>query len=118
MDGFGPHQETLLEYSVYDAIRAGFDKIVFVVRDYFLQEFKTRVGDKIANVVETIYVTQEVDTLVPPQFAGLLAHRQKPRGTAHAVLVTQDVVDGPFAVINADDFYGAESYQQIAKFLA
>jgi UTP-glucose-1-phosphate uridylyltransferase len=117
MDTFGPHDESLLEYGIYDALRAWFDKIVFVVREYFAEEFKTRIGNRIAQQIEVVYVYQEPTTLLPPEYTHLLESRQKPRGTAHAVLVTKDVVDSPFAVINADDFYGAHAYQQIATFL-
>ncbi len=118
MDGFGPHEESLLEYSVYDAIRAGFDKVVFVIREYFADEFKARIGNRIAQSVEVVYVYQEANTLLPEIYTPLLAERQKPRGTAHAVLVAKEVIDTPFAVINADDFYGAHAYQQIATFLS
>lgn len=117
MDEFGPHGESLLEYGIYDAIHSGFDKVVFVIREYFADEFKARIGNRIAQQVEVVYVYQEATTLLPKEYTHLLEQRQKPRGTAHAVLVTKEVVHTPFAVINADDFYGAQAYTQIATFL-
>lgn len=115
VDSFGPQGETLLEYSVYDAIKAWFTKVVFVIRKEFAEVFEQQVGNKLKEHIEVIYVYQEMNSLVPDEFD--VSHRLKPRGTAHAVLVAKDVLTSPFAVINADDYYGASGYRQIANFL-
>ena len=117
MDGVGPNGEAIIDYSVYDAIRAGFGKVVFVIRHSFDQEFQEvfnaeRFGHKIA--VE--YVFQELDYL--PDGFTLPAERVKPWGTNHAVMMAKDVIREPFAVINADDFYGREAYQTIGDYLS
>ena len=116
MDGVGPNGEAIIDYSVYDAIRAGFGKVVFVIRHSFEQEFKEvfnaeRFGHKIA--VE--YVFQELDYL--PEGFTLPSERVKPWGTNHAVMMAKDVIKEPFAVINADDFYGREAYKTIGEYL-
>ena len=116
MDGVGPNGEAIIDYSVYDAIRAGFGKVVFVIRHSFEQEFKEvfnaeRFGHKIA--VE--YVFQELDYL--PEGFTLPSERVKPWGTNHAVMMAKDVIKEPFAVINADDFYGREAYKTIGDYL-
>lgn len=117
MDGVGPNGEAIIDYSVYDAIRAGFGKVVFVIRHSFETEFKEvfnaeRFGGKIA--VE--YVFQELDYL--PEGFALPEGRVKPWGTNHAVMMAKDAVREPFAVINADDFYGREAYQTIGDYLS
>ena len=116
MDGVGPNGEAIIDYSVYDAIRAGFGKVVFVIRHSFEQEFKEvfnaeRFGHKIA--VE--YVFQELDYL--PEGFTLPSERVKPWGTNHAVMMAKGVINEPFAVINADDFYGREAYKTIGDYL-
>ena len=108
MDGVGPNNEAIIDYSVYDAIRAGFGKVVFVIRHSFEKEFREvfsaeRFGGRIA--VE--FVFQELDYL--PQGAAVPEGRVKPWGTNHAVMMAADAIREPFAVINADDFYGAEA---------
>ncbi|MEE9438586.1 MAG: sugar phosphate nucleotidyltransferase [Saprospiraceae bacterium] len=115
MDPFGPNGETIIDYSIYDAIRAGFGKVVFVVRSYFLEEFKDLMDPKFSDKIKLEYVTQELDII--PNGIDVNPEREKPWGTAHAVWVAKDVVDGPFAVINADDFYGADSYKVLADYL-
>lgn len=117
LDGFGPWQETLLEYGVYDAIQAWFDRIVFIIRETFAEEFRDRIGHAIEKKAQVTYVYQEMESFVPSVFSWIVADRQKPRGTAHALLVAKHVVTTPFAVINADDFYGRAAYLQIADFL-
>lgn len=112
----GPSGETILEYSVYDAIRAGFGKVVFVIRESFADDFKARFESKLAGKIEIEYVYQEIDKL--PQGFVLPEGREKPWGTGHAVLMAREVIHEPFAAINADDFYGAEAYQVIANFLS
>ncbi len=111
----GPNGETILEYSVFDAIRAGFGKVVFVIRNSFAEEFKARFESKLSKKIEIEYVYQEIDKL--PSGFELPKDREKPWGTGHAVLMAKDVIKEPFAAINADDFYGAEAYQEIAKYL-
>jgi UTP-glucose-1-phosphate uridylyltransferase len=111
----GPNGETILEYSVFDAIRAGFGKVVFVIRKSFAEEFKDRFESKLAGKIEIEYVYQEIDKL--PVGFKLPEGREKPWGTGHAVLMAKEVINEPFAAINADDFYGAEAYKVIAGFL-
>mgnify|MGYP000116767690 FL=1 len=115
LDGVGPAGETIMDYSVYDALRAGFGKIVFVIRHDFEQEFRDKVIAKYHGHVPVEVVFQSIDAL-PEGFAPA-ADRQKPWGTGHAVLMGKDVIREPFAVINADDFYGAESFLCLADFL-
>lgn len=115
MDAFGPNGETIIDYSIYDAIQAGFEKIVFIVRESFVEEFKALFEPKFKNRVETVYVCQELDVL--PKGYEAPHDRTKPWGTAHAVWVARDVIHEPFAVINADDYYGQEAFHTMAKFL-
>jgi UTP-glucose-1-phosphate uridylyltransferase len=111
----GPNGETILEYSIFDAIRAGFGKVVFVIRESFADDFKARFEPKLAGRIELEYVFQETNKL--PKGFELPEGREKPWGTGHAVLMAKDVINEPFAAINADDFYGAEAYQVIAEYL-
>lgn len=111
----GPNGETILEYSIFDAIRAGFGKVVFVIRKSFADDFKARFEAKLAGKIEIEYVFQEIDKL--PEGFSLPEGREKPWGTGHAVLMAKDVIHEPFAAINADDFYGAEAYKTMSDFL-
>ena len=111
----GLNGETILEYSVFDAIRAGFGKVVFVIRESFADDFKERFENKLSGKIQIEYVYQETDKL-PAGFI-LPEGREKPWGTGHAILMAQNVISEPFAAINADDFYGVEAYQVIAKYL-
>lgn len=114
MEPLGPNGETLLDYSVYDAYHAGFTKVVFVIRDFFAEEFKEKIGSRVESFIEVEYVFQDVNIEVP----GIdIVERKKPWGTNHAVLVCKDVVHEPFAVINSDDYYGKDGFSKIAKFL-
>ena len=115
MDGVGPANETIIDYSVYDAIQAGFGKVVFVIREFFAEDFRNHVVNKFSDQIEVVFAFQEVNT--PIEGIDELPERSKPWGTAHAVLVARDVINEPFAVINADDFYGSDSFQQISQFL-
>ncbi len=117
MDQFGPSGETLLEYSIYDAIRAGFRKVTFVLRPEILDAFKDNYAGKFASHMEIRYALQRLDSAIPPEFI-FPADREKPWGTAHAVLVARDAIAEPFAVINADDFYGAQTYQALFDYLS
>lgn len=111
----GPNGETIIEYSIYDAIRAGFGKVVFVVRKHFADDFKALIESKIKGKIEVEYVYQELDKL--PEGFALPEGREKPWGTGHAILMAKDVIKEPFAVINADDFYGFDAYKTMAAFL-
>lgn len=113
LDGLGPNGETIMDYSVFDALRAGFGKIVFVIRKDFEQEFREKVISKYEDKVLVEVVFQSVDKL-PAGFT-CPADRTKPWGTTQAVLMGKDVIKEPFAVINADDFYGRDSFAVLAK---
>lgn len=112
---FGPGGETIIDYSIYDAIRAGFGKIVFIIRKDFEQDFKDIFEPKLKGRVETAYVFQEMEAYLDGY--AMPADRTKPWGTAHAILCAKDAINEPFAVINADDFYGRDSFEKMAKFL-
>lgn len=116
IDGFGPGGETILEYSIYDAIRAGFGKVVLIVRQEILEMTKELLLPKLEGKIEVDFVIQSLDSFVPAELKQ--ADRTKPFGTAHAVLCAKDVIKEPFAVINADDFYGKEAFEILGKFLS
>ena len=122
MDGLGPNGETIIDYSIYDAVQAGFGKVVYIVREYFKEQMEQTVREKYANVkcidgspLEFVFVTQELDK-IPSRFT-LNPERQKPWGTAHAVQMAADVINEPFAVINGDDYYGKDSFRVLADWL-
>jgi NDP-sugar pyrophosphorylase family protein len=115
VQGFGPAGETIMDYSIYDAIRAGFGKIVFIIRRDFEDDFKRIFDPKLKNRIAVEYVFQEMDAFINGYEAP--AERTKPWGTAHAVLCAKDAVNEPFAVINADDFYGRNAFEKAAEFL-
>lgn len=115
IDPLGPNGETIIEYSIHDAIKAGFGKVVFVIRESFAEAFKAQFAGKFDGVIDIAYAYQEVNT--PVEGIANLPQREKPWGTMHAVLVAHEVINEPFAVINADDFYGADGFRQIAAFL-
>ncbi|WP_165025334.1 sugar phosphate nucleotidyltransferase [Dysgonomonas sp. ZJ279] len=112
IDGLGPNGETIMDYSIYDALRGGFGKVVFVIRKSFDKEFREKVISKYENHIPVEVVYQELDNL--PEGFELHPDRVKPWGTNHAVLMGKDVIKEPFAVINADDFYGRESFGILA----
>jgi dTDP-glucose pyrophosphorylase len=116
IDPVGPAGETIIDYSIYDALRAGFGKLVFVIRHDFEQEFKKIVGARFEKRVPVEYVYQELNML-PPGFS-VPAGRTKPWGTTHAILLAKDAIREPFAAINADDFYGAQAYRLLAEHFA
>ena len=116
IDGFGPGGETILEYSIYDAIRAGFGRVVLIVRQEILEMTKELLLPKLEGKIEVDFVIQSLDSFVPAELKQ--ADRTKPFGTAHAVLCAKDVIKEPFAVINADDFYGKEAFEVLGKFLS
>lgn len=114
-DGFGPNGETIIDYSIYDAIKAGFGKVVFIIREEFAENFKAIFEPKLEGKIATDYVFQSYD--LSPYGITKAIERAKPWGTAHAVLAAANAVKEPFCVINADDFYGRDSYEKMAKFL-
>ncbi len=115
LDGVGPKGETIMDFSIYDAIHSGFADVVFVVREKFRKEFEEKVASKFKGKVKYSIVTQEPDNL--PEGFRPKAPREKPWGTGQAVLSAKDVIKRPFAVINSDDFYGRESFKVLADYL-
>lgn len=122
MDGLGPNGETIIDYSIFDAVQAGFGKVVYIVREYFREQFEQTVREKYSNVkcvdgepLEFVFVTQELNK-IPSRFT-LNPEREKPWGTAHAVQMAAEVINEPFAVINGDDFYGKESFRILGDWL-
>ena len=115
MTGVGPNNEFIIDYSVYDAIQAGFDKVVFVIRRDIYDDFRNTIGKRIENKIKVEYVFQDINDI--PNGYSVPSDRVKPWGTSHAVLCARDVVDSNFVVINADDFYGRESFVKIASYL-
>lgn len=113
LDGIGPGGDTIMDYSVYDAIRAGFGKLVFVIRHSFEKDFREKIMTKYQNRIPVELVFQELDYL--PDGFTCPENREKPWGTNHAVLMGQEVIREPFAVINADDFYGRDSFEVLAR---
>ncbi len=115
IDGFGPNGETIIDYSIYDAIKAGFGKVVFIIKEEFVENFRSIFDAKLQGKIETDYVFQNFDL---KQF-GIEEeiYREKPWGTAHAILSGRKVIKEPFCVINADDFYGFDAYEKMVKFL-
>lgn len=117
MDGIGPGGEAILDYSVFDAIRAGFGKVVFVIRDSFAKEFKELFSkERFSGKIEVDYAFQEISYL--PKGFSAPEGREKPWGTNHAVMMASGIINEPFAVINADDFYGAEAFQTMGDYLS
>lgn len=116
LDAVGPNGETVIDYSVFDAIRAGFKKVVFIIREDFKKEFQSSIGNKFQSQIEVEYAYQKLEVL--PTGYSLAQDREKPWGTGHAILSAKQVVNEPFAVINADDFYGKLAYQKIFQYLS
>lgn len=115
IDGFGPNNETIIDYSIYDAIKAGFGKVVFIIKEEFVGDFKAIFDTKLKGKIETDYVFQNFDL---KQFGiDEEIYREKPWGTAHAILSGRKVIKEPFCVINADDFYGYDAYKKMVDFL-
>ncbi|MCF8405554.1 MAG: nucleotidyltransferase [Bacteroidales bacterium] len=114
VDPVGPNGEAIIDYSIYDAIRTGYGKVVFVIRESFAEAFKKTFDEKLKGRIEVEYVFQELDNI--PEGIPLNPERTKPWGTGHAVLVAKDAIKEPFVVINADDFYGANSYRLLKEY--
>lgn len=115
MTGVGPNNLFIIDYSVYDAIQAGFKKVVFIIRKDIYDDFRNTIGKRIENKIDVEYVFQDINDI--PEGFSVPSDRVKPWGTGHAVLSARDVVDDNFVVINADDFYGRESFIKIADYL-
>lgn len=115
MEPIGPNGEFIIDYSVYDAIEAGFERVIFIIQRNIENEFKATIGRRIAKSIKTAYSFQELDDL--PSGITMTPKRTKPWGTVQAVLTCADLVNSPFAVINADDFYGTESFKKLSEFL-
>ncbi|WP_102050240.1 nucleotidyltransferase family protein [Pygmaiobacter massiliensis] len=116
IDPVGPSGEVIIDYSLFDARRAGFEKVVFIIKHEIEDDFKAVIGERISKVMQVEYAFQQLDIL--PEGYTVPEGREKPWGTAHAVLAAKSVIDGPFAVINADDYYGPEAFQKIYDYLA
>ena len=115
LDPIGPNGEFILDYTAYDAMKAGFTKVVFVIKEENLEIFKETVGNRIGSKIETAYCFQSLDDL--PEGYSVPEGRTKQWGTAHAVLAARNEIKGPFAAVNADDFYGRESFKLIAEYM-
>jgi UTP-glucose-1-phosphate uridylyltransferase len=115
LDELGPAGETIIDYSIYDALKAGFNKLVFIIRDEFRTEFQEKITNKFKHQAEIVFVNQAINT--PIEGIDVSVERTKPWGTGHAVLVAAPAIQEPFAVINADDFYGRDAFRQAALFM-
>ena len=116
IDPIDPQGHIIMDFSIYDALQAGFEKVVFIIKKANEAAFKESIGDRISEKIQVEYVYQELDKI--PEGFQVPEGRQKPFGTGHAILCCQGVVDGPFAVINADDYYGRYAYKAIYDYLA
>ncbi len=116
LDPVGGHGQLIIDYSIYDARRAGFETVVFVIKPEIEADFKAAIGDRVSKAMNVKYAYQLKEDL--PEGYSVPAGRTKPWGTAHAALATRNIVDGPFAVINADDYYGPEAFQEIYNYLS
>ena len=116
IDPVGPHGEVIIDYSLYDAHRAGFETVVFVIKHEIEDAFKAAIGDRVSKVMDVRYAFQQLDEL--PEGFDIPEGRVKPWGTCHAVLAAKDLIDGPFAVINSDDYYGPEAFKVIYDYLS
>lgn len=118
IDAVGIHGETLLDFGVYDALNAGYGKVVFIIRKDIEKDFRERLFDRIARNMDAEYVFQTGTSLLTEEQIKLSANRKKPWGTIHALLCAKDVVKTPFTVVNADDYYGRSAYQTLGKYLS
>lgn len=115
IDGFGPNKEFIMDYSIYDAIESGFTKVVFLIKRDMLETIEDTIAKRIKNKIKVEYAFQEMNNI--PSGVVIPEDRVKPWGTAHAIYCCKDVIHEPFVMINADDFYGRESYKEISKYL-
>ena len=116
LDPVGEHGELIIDYSIYDARRAGFETVVFVIKHAIEETFRAGIGDRLSKVMDVRYAYQELDDL--PEGYAVPEGRVKPWGTCHAILAARKVVDGPFAVINSDDYYGPEAFREMYDYLS
>lgn len=116
LEPVGPSGEIMMDYSIYDAMEAGFDKVVFVIRKSLEKDFKEVIGNRIEKIVETKYAFQEIED-IPEEYQMKYAERKKPWGTGQAILCCKDIISEPFIVINADDYYGKEAYREAYRYL-
>ena len=116
IDPVGNHGQLIIDYSLYDARRAGFETVIFVIKHEIEADFKAAIGDRLSKVIDVKYAFQQLDDL--PEGYTVPAERTKPWGTCHAILAARDIIDGPFAVINADDYYGPEAFKEIYNYLS
>lgn len=116
IDPVGDHGQIIMDYSIYDAVRAGFRRVVFLIAPWMREDFESVIGNRIAKQIETVFAYQEFERFLPEDFV-IPEGRKKPWGTGHAVLCCRDVIDGPFAMINADDYYGPDAFGKIYKAL-
>ena len=116
IEPMGPNGEFIIDYSIYDAIKAGFNKVVFIIKEENYEIFKETIGKRVEPHIRTEYVFQ-TNKILPEEYQELLKDRTKPLGTAHAILCAKEKINEPFAVINADDFYGQDAYQKAADYL-
>lgn len=116
LEPMGPNGEIIMDYSIHDAIEAGFDKVVFVIRKDLEKDFKEVIGNKVSKIVDVAYAYQELDK-IPEKYSGTFAERKKPWGTGQAIVVCKNIVNEPFLVINADDYYGKDAYVTAYKTL-
>ena len=116
IDPVGPNGQLIIDYSIYDARRAGFKKVIFIIKHAIEDAFKEAIGNRLSKIMDVDYAYQEIDDL--PEGYTVPEGRTKPWGTSHAVLAARDIVDGPFAVINADDYYGKPAFKYAARFIA
>ena len=115
IDPVGKNGEIIMDFSVFDAVQAGFSKVIFIIKEQLFEDFKEVIGDRVSKYVQVEYVFQKLDDL--PEGFTVPEGREKPWGTGHAVLAARDHIDAPFVVINADDFYGGEAFKKIGAFL-
>ena len=118
IDGVGLHDECLLDFATYDAMKSGFGKVVFIIRKDIESDFRTRLFDRIAKNFDAEYVFQSHDSLLTEEQIKLSADRTKPWGTTHAVLCAEKAINAPFAVINSDDYYGRQAFETLGKYLS
>ncbi len=116
IEPIGPSGEIMMDYSIYDAVKAGFNEVIFIIKEELFDTFKEVIGDRIGKKINVKYVFQDMKDI--PDFYKIPEDRMKPFGTAHAIYAARNAIDSPFAVINADDFYGAESYKTLHEFLS
>ena len=116
IDPVGEHGQLIIDYSIFDARRAGFETVVFVIKHEIEADFKAAIGDRLSKIINVKYAFQQLDDL--PEGYSVPEGRVKPWGTCHAVLAAREIVDGPFAVINSDDYYGPEAFKEIYDYLS